>query len=470
MAGEGSEEIRQLREQLAAARTEAQTLQGELASARESVTDLEAQLRTVRLEAEVEKLRAMEQVRQQSDQERQLLRMDKDKECQRLTEQNDQLQSVNQGLRREIESLEERLQEAPSEPGSHVAEQDDRQLVSHASPHSADNSVHVGSQTVGEGGESAPSPLPVTLAEEQTADAPIVGGQPPMIGPMDGQNMRESPTSVVSVEGPDGHPTSPSMLQQVTQLLQAQRDMMAAQIEAIATNSVPPLHLFRGNDVHTEDGSFDRWLEQFEDRMKVANWNDNQKLFQLKSHLEKTAAHVVRMMPSEERAKYTFVVSTLRKRFQSLDIEELKGLEFHQLMQDKQSVEELGVVLQKLARKAFPESRAKEFDRMLKGRFYQALLPKWQRKLGAPKTDESFEDLYARARAIERHDQQIGAGRQADSRLHKPSTADESSKKTDTASEPKTGKNWHGQPRRDDRNRSRSCFHCGEVGHIQRNW
>ena len=218
----------------------------------------------------------------------------------------------------------------------------------------------------------------------------------------------------MSVEGSSGHPTSPSMLQQVTQLLQAQRDMMAAQIEAIATNSVPPLKLFSGDDVHTEDGSFDRWLEQFDDRAKAANWNENQRLFQLKSHLEKTAAHVVRMMPSEERVKYTSVVSTLRKRFQSLDIEELKGLEFHQLMQDKQSVEELGVVLQKLARKAFPESSAKEFDRMLKGRFYQALLPKWQRKLGAPKTDESFEDLYARARAIERHDQQIGAGRQVD--------------------------------------------------------
>ena len=91
--------------------------------------------------------------------------------------------------------------------------------------------------------------------------------------------------------------------------------------------------MFGGDDVHTEDGSFDRWLEQFEDRAKAANWNDNQKLFQLKSHLEKTAAHVVRMMPSEERAKYVSVVSTLRKRFQSLDIEELKGLEFHQLMQ-----------------------------------------------------------------------------------------------------------------------------------------
>ena len=135
------------------------------------------------------------------------------------------------------------------------------------------------------------------------------------------------------------------------------------------------------------------------------------------------AAHDVRMMPSEESAKYVSVVSTLRKRFQSLDIEELKRLEFHQLMQGMQSVEELGVVLQKLARKAFPDSGAKEFDRMLKGCYYQALLPKWQRKLGAPKTGETFEDLYARTRAMERHDQQIG--RQDDSSYRKPSMPDE---------------------------------------------
>jgi len=46
---------------------------------------------------------------------------------------------------------------------------------------------------------------------------------------------------------------------------------------------------------------------------------------------------------------------------------------------------------------------------MLKGRFYQALLPKWQRKLGAPKATETFDDLYARARTLERHDQQFSA-------------------------------------------------------------
>ena len=139
MAGEDSMEIRQLREQLAAAKTEAQTLQEELSSARETVTDLQSQLQTVRLEAEVEKLRAMEQVRQQGDKERHLLRLDKDKERDRLTEQNDQLQSVNQGLRREIASLEEHLAEvqqgATSEHGSLVAAQDGRELVSHTSDH-----------------------------------------------------------------------------------------------------------------------------------------------------------------------------------------------------------------------------------------------------------------------------------------------------------------------------------------------
>ena len=52
-------------------------------------------------------------------------------------------------------------------------------------------------------------------------------------------------------------------------------------------------------------------------------------------------------------------------------------------------------------------------------------------------------------------------------RHSKPSIADEPSKKTDTANEPRTSKNWHGLARRDDRNKIRGCFRCGEVGHIQ---
>ena len=94
-------------------------------------TNLQSQLQTVRLKAEVVKLRAMEQVRKQSDKERWLLHLDKDKECDRLTEQNDQLQSVTPGTRSGIASLEERLaevqQEATFDHGSLVGAQDGRE-------------------------------------------------------------------------------------------------------------------------------------------------------------------------------------------------------------------------------------------------------------------------------------------------------------------------------------------------------
>ena len=75
-------------------------------------------------------------------------------ECGRLTELSDQLQTENQGLRREIESLKERLaetqQEAASEQGSTVSEQDGGELVSCESDHIIDaaHSLHIGSQPV----------------------------------------------------------------------------------------------------------------------------------------------------------------------------------------------------------------------------------------------------------------------------------------------------------------------------------
>ena len=163
----------------------------------------------------------------------------------------------------------------------------------------------------------------------------------------------------------------------------------------MAAHSVPSHCKFSGESINTDEGSVDRWIEQFEERACVAGWSEEQKLFQLKAHLEKMAEHTVRMLPEEEKTSYAKVVIARKKRFCSVDIEELRGLEFHQLMQDKQSVEELGVELQKLERKAFPTSGTKEFDRIVKGRFYQALLPKWQQKLGAPKATETFEELYA---------------------------------------------------------------------------
>ena len=57
-------------------------------------------------------------------------------------------------------------------------------------------------------------------------------------------------------------------------------------------------------------------------------------------------------------------------------------LKFHHKTQDKDSVEQLEIELQRLANL--------ERKGMLKGHFFQALHMMWQRKLGAPKPDEIF--------------------------------------------------------------------------------
>ena len=62
---------------------------------------------------------------------------------------------------------------------------------------------------------------------------------------------------------------SEEIVMSVTHLLEAQRQMMAAQVQAMAAQSVPPLCKFSGDDVNTDEGSVDRWVEQFEEQAKV---------------------------------------------------------------------------------------------------------------------------------------------------------------------------------------------------------
>ncbi len=203
--------------------------------------------------------------------------------------------------------------------------------------------------------------------------------------------------------------TQSDLIESMTKLLQAQTQMLAAQAQAVAVQTLPPLTLYNGEESQNEDNTFDRWMERFEERARLAKWQDEQKLCQLKAHLEKTALQVFEIMAADEKSSYLKAVKALQQRFKPVDIEELRGFEFHQLMQEQQTVEQLGIELQRLGRKAFPNADSKEFDRMLKGRFFPALHPKWQRKVGAPKTSETFNELYDRARTIERQERQISA-------------------------------------------------------------
>ena len=79
----------------------------------------------------------------------------------------------------------------------------------------------------------------------------------------------------------------------------------------------------------------------------------------------------------------------LKDVFQSIDIEKQRGDEFHHRLKEMNHWQ-LEISIQKLGHRAFPSITVKHFDRLLKGRFNQAISVKWQRKLGYPKPDEVF--------------------------------------------------------------------------------
>ena len=191
----------------------------------------------------------------------------------------------------------------------------------------------------------------------------------------------------------------------IKQLFETQSQMFAAQMQAA---SLPPLRTFDGQG-DGDDDEFDLWLERFEERAKLAKWTDETKLCQLRLHLSKVAGQALQMLPKEDKSSYTHAVASLKKRFRSVEIEELKGLEFHRRVQGEESIEKLGMDIQKLGRKAFRSTEGKKLDRLLKGHFYQALHPRWQRKLNAPRADEMFEQLFERARMLEQHEKRFSA-------------------------------------------------------------
>ena len=157
----------------------------------------------------------------------------------------------------------------------------------------------------------------------------------------------------------------------IVKLFESQSQLLAAQVQAA---SLPPLSTFEGQP-EVDGVEFDQWLERFEERARLARWTEDTKLCQLRAHLSKVAGQVFQMLAKEDKSSYARAISVLKSRFRSVEIEELKGLEFHSRVQTDESIERLGMDLQKLGRKAFSSTEGKEFDRLLKGRFYQALLP-----------------------------------------------------------------------------------------------
>ena len=267
---------------------------------------------------------------------------------------------------------------------------------------------------------------------------------------------------------------TPNVVDTMAKLLQAQVDAMAAQARASAVQHLPALSCYTGEEKDVMDDGFERWLERFEERSKIACWTPEHQLYQLKLHLEGTARDVFRMLPETERDTMAHAVVALKQRFRPVDIKELRGLEFHRHMQGTETIKQLGITIQRLGRKAFPSTAGKEFDRLLKGRFYQALYVKWQRKLGPPKASESFYELYDRARALEEQEKQYAAS----SVIHQSDNSRRSDQsKMSTGSQPPAGTLPPSTPTTQatvrseeigSRQLARRCHHCKETGHLRR--
>ena len=170
----------------------------------------------------------------------------------------------------------------------------------------------------------------------------------------------------------------------MTHILEAQTVELAAKTRAAAAEHPPPLELFSGEGKITEEDSFERWLEHFEGRASLAGWS-------VKLLSEKTGSKVFQMFAEKDKASYAKAKAALKTRFQSVNIEELRGMELHILVQGSESVDELGMEIQRLGHHAFPTVKWWDLDWLLKGHFFQALHMRWQRKLGAPKMDETFQ-------------------------------------------------------------------------------
>lgn len=97
-----------------------------------------------------------------------------------------------------------------------------------------------------------------------------------------------------------------------SEFIEAQKRVM---VQAAAAQSLPTLQKFSGEGNQDEDDSFSHWHESFEERALLTGWTPEQKLCQLKAHLEKTALEVFRMMPESEHTNYDTAVGALKKQF-----------------------------------------------------------------------------------------------------------------------------------------------------------
>ena len=196
---------------------------------------------------------------------------------------------------------------------------------------------------------SAPS-TPLTSASTSTASMSTATVSSTGIS----TSVTSSPAMSTSVAGSTSVISSIGSAEMIVKLFETQSQLLAAQMQAA---TLLPLVSFDGQ-CDSNEMEFERWLERFKERARLAKWTEETKLCQLKLHLSKVVDQTFQMLSKDVKSSYERVAEALKKWFQSVEIEELKSMEFHRCVQGDETIQELGMDLQKLV-KHFRRWRAK---------------------------------------------------------------------------------------------------------------
>ena len=67
------------------------------------------------------------------------------------------------------------------------------------------------------------------------------------------------------------------LLETFEKFIEAQTKVMSTHAKTVTVQNFPPLPSFTGEEIDCEDKSFVKWHERFEERAKLAGWDDEQK-------------------------------------------------------------------------------------------------------------------------------------------------------------------------------------------------
>ena len=170
-----------------------------------------------------------------------------------------------------------------------------------------------------------------------------------------------------------------------------------------ATQQLPPISKFSGDEKLDDNTTFPEWLEQFEMVANLAGWGDQAKLVNLTTRLKGSAYAFLRSCTPQQRGNYSAIVQDLKKRFVPVQIEAIQSGLFHERRQKQgESVDEYAQDLRRLYQKAYSQAQKgssaaqKMGESVLAYQFVSGLLPDLKVKVAG--TDGGFEHQLLKAR------------------------------------------------------------------------